>query len=124
MVEASVEMGTHWRQIRLSRGNKNSHVGNIEFEATVRHQSMSVKWATVEVRLQTPRRGPGWIWREGVPRGCGGAKAMGAATGGTTREGPEVGGWQHAWKNMMLGGDWRAWDMETVAGAGWGGVGQ
>lgn len=49
---------------------------------------------------------------------------MGAAAGGTTREDPEVEGWQHAWKNMMLGGDWRAWDMETVAGAGWGGVGQ
>lgn len=79
MVEASVEMGTHWRQIRLSRGNKNSHVGNIEFEATVRHQSMSVKWATVEVRLETPRRGPGYGVRESL--GGGGPRPWGQLQG-------------------------------------------
>lgn len=55
--------------------------------------------------------------------GCGGAKAMGAATGAMTREGPRGGGWQHAWKNMMLG-RLESLGYETVAGAGWGGVGQ
>ena len=55
MVEPSVELGKHWSQIRLSRRNKNSHIGHIEFEATVRHQSISVKWATGEVRLEAPR---------------------------------------------------------------------
>ena len=84
MVEPSVEMGKHWRQIRLSRRNKNSHVGHIEFEATVRHQSISVKWATVEVRLEAPRRGPGWIWCEGVPEGGGGG-GRGQGHGGSYR---------------------------------------
>ena len=42
MVELSVELGKHWSQIRLSRRNKNSHIGHIEFEATVRHQSISL----------------------------------------------------------------------------------
>ena len=38
---------------------------------------------------------------------------MGAATGGTTREGPQVGGGGNMPQNVMLREDWRAWDMEA-----------
>ena len=104
MVELSLELGKHWSQIRLSRRNKNSHIGHIEFEATVRHQSISVKWATAEVRLEAPRRGPGWTSVRESLRGLAGPRLGVAATGGTTGEGPEAGR-QHAPRSVMLVGD-------------------